>query len=99
MVLPGMRPWSSLTLVLIRSTRSRRSLSQHPWWSWRSCQEVSSLSLSHPQRSHQYWKAVSLLLSTGKRLFSCHAAPWPMLSPVLIALMVSVPPAMMGFQN
>lgn len=55
-----------------RSTQSRRSRSQHPWWSWRSCQEVSSLSLSHLPRSRRRQRAVNLPPSTGESLLSPH---------------------------
>lgn len=58
----------SLLPSCFRSTRSRRSLSLHPWWSLRSCQGVSSPSSSHLLKSLQHLRAVTPPPSTGESL-------------------------------
>lgn len=60
-----------------RSTQSWKSPSRRPWWSWRSCREVSSLSSSRPPRSPRCRRAVNPPPSTGESPLLPSLAPRP----------------------
>lgn len=67
----------ALLLSCSRSTQSRRSLSQRPWWSWRSCREASSPSSSRLPKSLRCQRAVNPLPSTGESFLSPHLFQGP----------------------